>query len=529
MSTAEQAEHGWSIDHQEKAIRSWGESQGLHVLGIFRDAGRSGRTMKRPGLLALLTLMQQRGVGVVVMKSQDRLSRAVDHSLTLRRWMHQQGSDLLFLDGAMHLRADEPRHGGDLGNQLISSLTAVLAEEEIAQLSRRILPSLGAAARAGRRGGRLPLGYQLDAGGSIAIDQHEAAILLRVVDRLRDGDGLSQIARRLVVEGVRDSRGTIVSFDRLHGALTNRYLLGDLVYAMPAEVPQDGGRTLEIQNHHQAIFDPVVFGEIQDLLRARARSAETPDQTLAKRRAGRQRQRRANRLPPSGDLLAAIAPPARPVHGAMAPEALRCAHCGGPMYASLQTVGAVGHRRRMAVYLCRFHKDRGAAFCPQPPVRCDDVDEVVAAAVIAWLRQRPGPSVQTAAPAVPTPTKAGDDLRVAESERNRLRQAMERLGELAPDILAERLAAAEATILRLANLAQREAGQVPLPQGVAWDFRRNPRATWDKLDVSGRRAVMQPMLDQVQIRDKSVVFLAVRDDDGQVHRIDGSLVEGAVP
>ncbi len=532
VSTAEQAQHGWSIEQQEESIRNWADIQGLQLLGMFRDAGRSGQTMqRRPGLLGLLELVRQRGVGVVVVKAQDRLARAVDHALALRRWFHQHDADVLFLDGSIHLRATTSSIGGDLGTSLIASLSAVLAEEEVATLRRRILPSLAAAARAGRRGGRLPLGYQRDAGGSIVVEPHDAAIVKRVVGFLRGGDGLSQVGRRLVAEQVRDSQGRMISFDRLRGALTSRFLLGDFAYTLPVDASHDGSQSVEIRNHHPAILDPVSFGEVQLLLRARSRSRPAEGQPRNQRSERRRRQRRANRLPASGDVLAAITPAVRPAHGAIPPEALRCAHCGGPMYASLQTVGGVGKRRKQAVYLCRYHKDRGMAFCPQPPVRCDDVDDVVAAALMTWLRNTAldAPTGRAGTDA-PQNASAVADLQAAAAERDRLLLAIARfVDRAAPPLLRERLATAEATVLRLTHLAQRAAGAQSQPQGAAWEFRRLPQATWDALDHAGRRAVIQPLLAQVRIKDKAVTQISVRDDAGLVHQICGAAVDGADP
>lgn len=103
VSTVEQARHGWSIGQQEDAIRARAVRDGLTVLAVFRDAGRSGRTMQgRPGLLALLRLVAQGGVGVVIAKSLDRLARTINHAFGLRYWFHRHESDLLFLDGEIH-------------------------------------------------------------------------------------------------------------------------------------------------------------------------------------------------------------------------------------------------------------------------------------------------------------------------------------------------------------------------------------------------------------------------------------------
>ena len=50
VSTAEQANEGYSIEEQERMCRAGIESKGWEYVGTFSDPGISGRTMNRPGL-----------------------------------------------------------------------------------------------------------------------------------------------------------------------------------------------------------------------------------------------------------------------------------------------------------------------------------------------------------------------------------------------------------------------------------------------------------------------------------------------
>lgn len=525
VSTTEQATHGWSIEQQEDAIRTWAVAQGLELVAVFRDAGRSGRTMhRRSGLRAMLELVQQRGIGVVVAKSQDRLARAVDHDLGIRQWLHRHGTDQLFLDGDIHLRAADAAGGGNLGAELIASLCAGLAEEEIATLRRRIIPNLAQAARQGNRGGRLPLGYQRLQDGTIGVEPHDADLIQQAVEAVLAGRGLSQLTRIWVSSGVRDSRGAIVSFDRVRGALTNPYLLGEMRYRLPPEaVGPDGHADIRIPAHHPNLLDPVTFQRVQLAVRQRGRSSRAVDQQ-AIRTERRRTQRRSNRLPASGDLVDALRPPVRPVHGAVPPEVLRCGECGGPMYASLMTVGGSGKRSRRAVYLCRHHKDRGAAYCSQKPVPVDGVDAMVFAIVRGQLRtwslaepgDGAGGGVPTAAAAMGTATASvtTDGLRQAEATRDRLQASLVQLGDRAPAVLRDRLAAADADVSRLSTQIQRMVAGRTEPSGPAWAFLRRPQETWDTLDAAGRRVALHPLLAHVVVRGRAVTAVAVRGADG---------------
>ena len=503
VSTSEQAQHGWSIEQQEGAIRAWALTHHLDLVAVFRDAGKSGCTLTgRAGLRGLIEVVAQRGIGVVVAKAQDRLSRTVDHFHALKKFIHRHGTDLCTLDGGLHLPAATSANGLESSSSnLMSGLASILAEQEIDTLRSRILPNLEMAIRAGRRGGRVPLGYRREADGSISVDPHDSAIFYRCVSESISGTGVSQLVHRLAAEGVRDHEGQVVSFDRLRGALTNRYGLGELHWQVPVE-SRSSERSICIHGHHPALIDPVTFATLQTSLNGRAR--RTPSSVLPTER--RRARRRSARLPVNQDLVMALTPLSRPVHGAVSPDAARCDHCDGVMYAVLQTVGGRGERRRVPIYQCRRHKDLGAAICPQPPIAAEVVDEAVFTAVERALRhhQRQELPLSTGLHQAPI-SEHTVALEKAEAACARMRPIAEKLGTTAPHALRDQLAASEANVIELKALVRRAAMTPTQPNGMLWDFRRHPRQTWNLLDAAGRRAVLAPLLRCVRIRDKKVV------------------------
>jgi DNA invertase Pin-like site-specific DNA recombinase len=505
VSTTEQAEHGWSIDQQEEGIRAWAAAQSLDLVAVYRDSGRSGTSLtRRPGMRALVELVAQRGIGVVVAKSQDRLSRGVADFPALRKFLHRHGTDLFIMDGAMHLRAPSVTNREDASSaNLMSGLASILAEQEIDTLRSRILPNLEMAVRSGRRGGRVPLGYRREPDGRIAIEPPDAALLNRCVTAILAGTGISRLVHQLAAEGVRDQAGNDITSDRIGGALTNPFCQGDLYWNLPGS-SSTGEAQVHLRAHHPVLIDPVTFAALQAKLAERSRP-RTPQVLPAERRRIR---RRAARLPLNVDLVAALTPPARPVHGAVPPEAARCDQCGGVMYAVLQTVGGSGKRRRVPIYHCRRHKDLGAAACPQPPIPAEMVDQAVFTAVARSLREhrrRESATESESNPADAAATMAA--LAVAEAECARLRPTCEQLGAQAPMVLRERLVATEATVARLKSQAQRQSVTRSQPSGKMWEFLRHPKETWERLDAAGRRAVLSPLLRTVRMRDKKVVAI----------------------
>ena len=83
VSTAEQANEGYSIDEQERMCKAAIESKGWRYSGTFSDPGISGRTMDRPGLQSMIQAIGRKEVNAVVIYKLDRLSRKQRDTMTI--------------------------------------------------------------------------------------------------------------------------------------------------------------------------------------------------------------------------------------------------------------------------------------------------------------------------------------------------------------------------------------------------------------------------------------------------------------
>ena len=66
VSTQEQVDRGFSIGEQLERLRAYLTANGWTSAGEFVDAGYSGATMNRPGLLSLLDAIGRGGIQKVV-------------------------------------------------------------------------------------------------------------------------------------------------------------------------------------------------------------------------------------------------------------------------------------------------------------------------------------------------------------------------------------------------------------------------------------------------------------------------------
>ena len=83
VSTAEQANEGYSIEEQERMCKAAIESKGWSYVGTFSDPGISGRTMNRPGLQDMLSEINKGNIEAVVIYKLDRLSRTQKDTMTI--------------------------------------------------------------------------------------------------------------------------------------------------------------------------------------------------------------------------------------------------------------------------------------------------------------------------------------------------------------------------------------------------------------------------------------------------------------
>ena len=83
VSTAEQANEGYSIDEQERMCKAAITSKGWNYVRTYSDPGVTGRTMDRPGLKSMIDAIQCGEINAVVIYKLDRLSRKQRDTMTI--------------------------------------------------------------------------------------------------------------------------------------------------------------------------------------------------------------------------------------------------------------------------------------------------------------------------------------------------------------------------------------------------------------------------------------------------------------
>ena len=186
VSTAEQADSGAGLAAQRTAIESEAERRGWQLVGLYEDAGASGKSMSgRPGLAAALHAVETGEAEALVVAKLDRLSRSLLDFAGLMERARGKGWSLVALD----LGVDTSTPSGEM-------MASVLAT--FAQFERRLIGQRTKDALAVKKANGVRLGRPREIPPSVIARIHE----LRSV-----GLSVAGIARRLNEEGIASPRG----------------------------------------------------------------------------------------------------------------------------------------------------------------------------------------------------------------------------------------------------------------------------------------------------------------------------------
>ena len=212
VSTTGQADDGVSLDAQEAKIRAYCQLNDLDLVGIFTDAGISGKSAaNRPALQSALQVADQGAVLIVY--SLSRLARSTVDTITITERLTAAGSDLVSLSE----KIDTTTAAG----RMFFRLMAILAEFERELIVERTRAAINHKREKGERLGRIPYGYTVaEDGKTLTPDPEELGILAMIRDYSEQGLSLRGISKAL------EERGILARNGKPFAASTIKLILG---------------------------------------------------------------------------------------------------------------------------------------------------------------------------------------------------------------------------------------------------------------------------------------------------------------
>jgi site-specific DNA recombinase len=260
VSTDEQANGPLNLKNQEQRCRDYCKQNGLSVLEVFIDPGKSARTTARPAFQQMLSYCKshRRDVRYVVVQDLSRFAR--DNG--------DQADAIVELGkGGIRVRSVyEPNVDETAGGRLAANILGAFNQYFSDSLSEKMRDRTRQALTLGRFPWRAPIGYQ-NIGGkegpNIRPDEKRAPLIHRAFELVATALYKKSEALKIISEeGLTTLRGQPLSAQTLQAVLRNS------LYAGWLRLPSDD--TFEpVRGLHEPLISQELFDQVQAVLDGR--------------------------------------------------------------------------------------------------------------------------------------------------------------------------------------------------------------------------------------------------------------------
>ena len=201
VSTDQQADGGESLRLQETKIRAMAEVRGAELSEVVVDAGESAKSLRRPGMSRLLSLVASGSVDAVIVLKLDRLTRSVRDLADLLDTFDRKGVSLVAVSESLDT--------GTAAGRLVLNIMASVGQWEREAIGERTREALASMKARGLRVGNVAFGFTIAADGVSLVECPEEQRVIEIVVELRqDGRSLRAIADELNRKGYSTRRGS---------------------------------------------------------------------------------------------------------------------------------------------------------------------------------------------------------------------------------------------------------------------------------------------------------------------------------
>ncbi|MDU3411051.1 recombinase family protein [Clostridium sp.] len=351
VSTIEQSEEGYSIDEQERLLRSWAEKNNYEVYKCYSDRGISGKDIKnRPALKELLKDAEEKKFDMVISWKINRISRKLADVLKIVEILEK--NDITFKSYSEPFETDTP--AGKMQFQMM----ALIGEFERGTIAQNVKMGMCAKAKSGEWCGGRVLGYDLvpvenQEGAKrkknrLTINEKEAEAVRFIFNEYVNGKGYKAITNQLNKLSYKTKKGNDFSVGSIREILTNPVYIGKVRYNVRQNWSEKRRRNINANpiitdGIHEPIIEEGLWDKVQAIMESK--------------------KGKPSRIYDGEYPLTGI---------------LKCPKCGAGMVISRTTNKlADGTKKRIAYYCCGAWKNKGTSVCNSNTIRVDKANEYV--------------------------------------------------------------------------------------------------------------------------------------------------------
>ena len=257
VSTDDQADRGFSLQHQEEMLLRWCEINHHEVVKVYTE-DYSGKTFQRPEWLKLLEFVRRNknSVDLILCNRWDRFSRNLYDALTTIKELHKYGVTVSTVEQPLDLTNPD--------NKVLLALYLAIPEMENDKNSIRTIEGTRRAKVEGCWMGQAPRGYnnvRVDKKSTLEPNK-DAPLITEAFNRMSSGDySADEIRRWLNSEGMKMSKNQFPNVIRNIG-YTGKILIKEFK-KMPMMV---------VEGLHPRLVSDEIFAAANQVLNGRRRN-----------------------------------------------------------------------------------------------------------------------------------------------------------------------------------------------------------------------------------------------------------------
>ncbi|GAA4032652.1 recombinase family protein [Flavobacterium cheonhonense] len=258
VSTDEQAENGFSLNHQEEMLKTYCKLNKYNISRHFRE-DYSAKNFDRPEWKVLMEYVKKNknSIDMVLFTKWDRFSRNIEGALTVIRQLSEMGIEVNSIEQPLDLSIPD--------SKVMLSLFLIIPEVENDKISQRTKDGMRRAKKEGCFIAKAPFGYSntklLD---KTSIEpNNDAKIVVKAYSEVAKGIEPVEVIRKKL----KNEYGLKLQKQQFYNMLRNKTYCGLI------EIPEYKKEQAEIiKGIHEPIIDIELFKKVQNVLDGRKNS-----------------------------------------------------------------------------------------------------------------------------------------------------------------------------------------------------------------------------------------------------------------
>lgn len=247
VSTDEQRDNGFSIDHQLRNLQEYADKHEYDVIDVYNDAGYSGKDLMRPNMQRLLNDIKSNKLDVLLAIKVDRLTRNGFDGYWLLNYCEEYKVKIEL--------SLEPYDVSTANGEMIFGMNLIFGQRERKEIGARTKRGLEEMALQKRHPGKAPYGYVRSENGYLEINNVEAEVVKEIYELCSKGTSSREIARIMRKENRYLKHGKW-SDDRVYNILSNPVYNGTFHFGKRTRKKED---VLVVKDYCPKIIDDKLY------------------------------------------------------------------------------------------------------------------------------------------------------------------------------------------------------------------------------------------------------------------------------